>query len=320
MGKHLSYPLVSVVLCTKNGELFLEEQLLSILNQTYSNLEIIVCDDASADTTIEIIRQYAKMDSRITCFFNPNTLGVNRNFEQGFGHATGQFIAIADQDDIWKPEKIEKQLSLFNSPETVLVHTSSARFSGARLPFDKQFNTGEIMMNGNDFRRLLLRNSIAGHNIMFRKSLIGASTPFPETVYYDWWLCQMATCVGQIAASPEVLAYHRLHGQNLTAKKSVGNIQRYDELLERINALKAFLTIKNLSKENYHFCNALLRVYSELLHKKFSLRLFFFYVKHAKIFFFYKRKKYPFFSYLKAAYYMSFAKDRRKYIHGTKTA
>src|ERR1700749_3753483 len=103
-------PLVSVVLCTYNGDKYLEAQLQSVLTQTYSSLEIIICDDGSTDSTQQLISSYALKDARIRYFFNEKNTGVNKNFEQGFLKAAGEFIAFADQDDIWKPEKIQKQL------------------------------------------------------------------------------------------------------------------------------------------------------------------------------------------------------------------
>jgi glycosyltransferase involved in cell wall biosynthesis len=300
-------PLVSIVLCTYNGEKYLEEQLQSILTQTYLSIELIICDDHSIDSTQAIITKYGLEDNRIQYFFNEKNIGVNKNFEQGFSKTSGSFIAIADQDDIWQPEKIQKQLALFSSDEIVLVHTGSVIFSGIKLPVDKKFKTGELLMEGNNFRKLLLRNTIAGHNIMCRKKIINDALPLPESVYYDWWLCETATCHGSIAASREILAYQRWHENNLTVKKRSGKKQTQKEFTERCAALKSFLNINGISDNDRLFTNTLLTKYLELTNKKFSFQLFFFLLKNASTMFFYKKKKLPYFSYLKAAYYMSFA-------------
>ncbi|HTC00462.1 MAG TPA: glycosyltransferase [Ferruginibacter sp.] len=303
----ISQPLVSVVLCTYNGEKFLEQQLDSILTQTYSSLEMIICDDASTDSTQQIIKSYALRDKRIQYFFNERNIGVNKNFEQGFLKASGEFIAIADQDDIWKPEKIQKQLALFSSDEIVLVHTGSVIFSGTELPLHKVFKTGELLMQGNDFRKLLLRNTIAGHNIMCKKEIVSYALPLPQSVYYDWWLCETATCYGSIAASGEILAYQRWHESNLTVRNRKGKKQTKKDFIERYAALKAFLSIRGITDTDLWFCKALLSKFQTLEHKRFSLKLFFFLLRNARVMFFYKKKALPYFSYLKAAYYMSFA-------------
>jgi glycosyltransferase involved in cell wall biosynthesis len=99
-------PLVSVAMCTYNGEKFINLQLDSILAQTYHNLELVIVDDGSTDETFNIISDYAKKDGRIKCFKNEVNLGFNKNYERAIKLTTGEFIAISDQDDIWLPHKM----------------------------------------------------------------------------------------------------------------------------------------------------------------------------------------------------------------------
>src|SRR5438270_11536697 len=119
-------PLVSVVLCTYNGALYVAEQIESILQQTYPRLEVIIADDASTDKTYEILKHYAATDNRITLYRRETNAGYNTNFSEACAKTTGDFIAIADQDDIWEFEKVE---TLVNKIETdasvVLVHSIS---------------------------------------------------------------------------------------------------------------------------------------------------------------------------------------------------
>lgn len=104
-------PLVSVVLGTYNGEVYLEEQLRSVLAQTYPFLEIIAIDDGSTDRTVALLGEYAARDSRIRVIINERNLGFIRNFEKGCRLAGGKWIALCDQDDYWFPEKIEKMVA-----------------------------------------------------------------------------------------------------------------------------------------------------------------------------------------------------------------
>src|SRR4051812_10655388 len=120
-------PKVSVVVCTYNGEKFLPQQLNSLISQTYANLEIIISDDHSSDDTVKIAASFQKRDPRIRIHVNESNLGFNKNFEQAFDLSTGDFIAVCDQDDIWKPNKIKDMMSLFKE-ETVLVYCQSVRF------------------------------------------------------------------------------------------------------------------------------------------------------------------------------------------------
>ena len=97
----MTKPPISVVLCTYNGALFIEEQLASIIGQTYGVAEIIVVDDASSDHTYAILERAAARDMRISLFQNNSNIGFSANFEKAMKMANHDFIAIADQDDIW---------------------------------------------------------------------------------------------------------------------------------------------------------------------------------------------------------------------------
>src|SRR5437868_14993155 len=101
----MEQPLVSIALCTYNGQDFLRKQLNSLLDQSYKNLQIVVCDDASTDATIDLINTYK--DDRLVRHFNRTNIGYVKNFEQAISLCTGEFIALCDQDDMWRPDKIE---------------------------------------------------------------------------------------------------------------------------------------------------------------------------------------------------------------------
>src|SRR4051812_38033424 len=104
----MKLPLISIALCTYNGERFVESQLLSLIKQTYLNLEIIIVDDCSTDNTLNIIAGYAAKDNRIKYWKNDLNLGFNQNFQKALSLTSGEFIAISDQDDIWHETKIEE--------------------------------------------------------------------------------------------------------------------------------------------------------------------------------------------------------------------
>ena len=113
--------LVSIAMCTYNGEKYIEEQIESILNQSYKNLEIIICDDNSTDNTTKLIESYIKVDSRIKIFRNKQNLGFIKNFEKAISLCNGEYIALSDQDDIWKLNKIE--LYLKKIKDNILIYS-----------------------------------------------------------------------------------------------------------------------------------------------------------------------------------------------------
>jgi len=92
---------VSVVMATYNGEKYLREQLDSILGQTYAPFEIIIQDDGSTDGTVDIAKEYVQKYGFIKLYVNEHNLGFNQNFKSVAMKATGDYVAISDQDDIW---------------------------------------------------------------------------------------------------------------------------------------------------------------------------------------------------------------------------
>lgn len=296
--------LVSVVMCTYNGSRFVAEQIESICNQTYKNLQLIIVDDASTDNSCEILKQYADKDQRILFYKNENNLGFNLNFNKACKLATGDFIAIADQDDIWELTKIEKLLAKINEDKnTLLVHCISARFE----KFGKFHLKSHKLVNysaGKDVRNFFLSNYISGHNMLLRRSLLEMSLPFPGDVYYDWWLAAVASCNGKIEPVPEILVWHRMHDSNATGAAKP-KLHLYKQVLI---ILPQLMTIKGMKPDEKEFGMQLLKYYSVLPSKKISWPLFLFLLKHAKMIFAHKRRTFPWFSYFKHAWKASKAK------------
>ena len=116
---------VSVVMCTYNGAKYLREQLDSIISQTYPIYELIVQDDCSTDETVAIIKEYMEKYSFIKLYVNEHNLGFNLNFKSVCMKATGDFVALSDQDDVWFPDKIQKQVNMIAIQEALLLRMLS---------------------------------------------------------------------------------------------------------------------------------------------------------------------------------------------------
>ena len=114
---------IDILLATYNGEEYLEAQLDSILNQTYSDFRLLISDDCSSDNTQKILKEYEKKDNRIQLFFQEKNLGVMKNFEFLLKNVKNDYYMFSDQDDIWKQEKIEKSLKKLLETNSDLVYT-----------------------------------------------------------------------------------------------------------------------------------------------------------------------------------------------------
>ena len=112
---------IDVLLATYNGEKYLKEQIDSILEQTYKNIRLIISDDCSKDRTPEILKEYQQNDDRIELHIQKSNLGVVKNIEFLLKQVKSPYYMLADQDDYWLPEKVEKSLEKLKKENVDLV-------------------------------------------------------------------------------------------------------------------------------------------------------------------------------------------------------
>jgi glycosyltransferase involved in cell wall biosynthesis len=288
---------VSVVMSTYNGASYIKEQIDSILSQTYTELQIIIVDDASTDCTYEILKSYAAKDDRIFLYRQEKNVGYNRSFSEACSKATGTYIAISDQDDIWEPGKIEKQVNkIKENPDSILVHCISARFEERIKPHLRSIKRMNFF-RGNDIKNFYLANYVLGHAMLFKRALLDTALPFPPNVCYDWWLAACACASGHIEFMNEILVWHRIHETNATgaAKPKVLIKEQMKSILPTI------LGIHNIPREHQEFGKELLTKYENFT-GGFSLPLFWFLFKNAPLVFGHKRRRFPWISYIKHSF------------------
>jgi len=210
-----SEKLISIAMATYNGAGFIREQLDSLVGQSYSNVEIAISDDNSTDDTISIIKEYQSNHSNIHLYHNdPTSKGILKNFENALRNCKGDFICLADQDDIWEPGKV-LTLSERIGDNIMIYHDSDfINEQGETIPgkISGSFN----FYKGNDPRAFFLINCISGHAMMFRRELIEQALPFPQSRYHDWWLAFCAACRGNIDFITEPLVHYRQHDRSKT--------------------------------------------------------------------------------------------------------
>lgn len=161
-------PRVSVVIPAYNARNTIMETLRSVLNQTLRDIEVIVVDDGSTDETVELVRAVAATDSRIRLFSIANS-GVAGARNKGLQEAGSTFVAPLDADDLWRPEKLERQLALIESAPSVTLVYSSFRYIDADSIVDANGIQADI--EGNTYVYHLAYNMVGnGSSILFRRS------------------------------------------------------------------------------------------------------------------------------------------------------
>lgn len=219
-------PLVSIVMGTYNGQEFLCQQIDSIIGQTYSNLEIIIQDDGSSDETCNILRHYASKDSRIQFFQNKENLGIVQNFYDLIDKARGEYIAISDQDDIWKPNKIESLLNHIGNHSLIYSDSQLIDQSGDQTGKTLLETLGHTPKSGKMLLSCLTENTVSGHACLFSKSIVPKILkhrydPLLEEYMYDMCIALTASLNNGVHYYETPLTFHRIHDRN-SCNHSIG--------------------------------------------------------------------------------------------------
>ncbi|RYY07693.1 MAG: glycosyltransferase family 2 protein [Sphingobacteriaceae bacterium] len=202
-------PLVSIALCTYNGEKFLREQLDTLVYQTYPNLEIIAVDDCSKDSTLTILKEYEKQFPFLKVYQNEINLGFVKNFEKAISLCVGDFVALSDQDDIWSLSKISILENKIGG--NILIYHDSELIDSTGEPIGRKISDKFNMFSGSDARKLLFFNCLSGHAMLFKKALLPQIIPFHTLLLHDWWIAYIAANVGNIEYVPDCLIKFRQH-------------------------------------------------------------------------------------------------------------
>jgi glycosyltransferase involved in cell wall biosynthesis len=204
-------PLISIVMATYNGEKYLREQVESLLAQTYLSLEFIFVDDASTDGTLAILEEYALSDSRIHLMTNPVNQGLLATFEKGIRSATGELMALSDQDDVWRPEKISLLAGAIGSHS--MIYADSALTNSEGLVTGK-FSDRNHLCDYPSALNYVFGTKAMGHAMLFKREILDIALPFPDFVGHDFILGFAAAALHGISYFPATLVNYRQHSSN----------------------------------------------------------------------------------------------------------
>ena len=234
-------PAVSVCMAAYNGERYITAQLQSILSQLAAEDEVIVVDDASSDATRQCVRSL--QDSRVRLIEHTRNMGVSHTFEDAIRAASGSILFLSDQDDLWKPRKVEVILNAFHSnPDATLVATDTAIIDseGALLSVSYFSERGEFRPG---LWANLVRNRFGGCTMAFRAELIEEILPLPHkyAVLHDIWIGIRNSLSGHRSLYiPETLVLNRRHSSTATGKKPLTIFRRVRNRLDLLLALSEF--------------------------------------------------------------------------------
>ena len=233
--------MVSVCMATKDGSRFLKEQLDSILPQLTSEDEIIISDDCSSDDTLTVIRSF--QDTRIRLLEPTSEMGITRNFEACLNASRGDFIFLADQDDVWLPGKVRKMKKALKDYDLVM---SDCRLVDDNL-YVQRHSFYDLNRSGKGLLKNLIRNSYMGCCMAFTRRTKESALPFPRDIpMHDFWIGLVAELHFRVYFLPEALVLHRRHQSNASTSGKSSRYPISQKLLIR------YRMIKNLFIHKYH--------------------------------------------------------------------
>lgn len=220
---HIINPQISVAMASYNGSQFILEQVESILSQTVMPFEIVIVDDASSDDTTRLIQslsQSSKIPVRL--IVNERNLGSTASFGRAILECKGDWIALADQDDVWLPNKLQTLIhkavcdhcdAVFSDAELV---DEDLRSLNKRLLDNSRITRSmrKAFRDGNAFGALMRYNIVTGATMMFRSTWKDRVTPVASGWVHDYWMALIIASSGRIGLCEEPLILYRQHGRN----------------------------------------------------------------------------------------------------------
>lgn len=209
-------PLVSVIMPAYNSERYITDAIESVVQQTYTNWELIVIDDGSSDDTVRRIEEQAAKDLRIRFYKNEKNIGVSETRNKAISLANGEWIAFLDSDDIWEPLKIEKQMRSASDNNYYFLFTGSAFIAenGERLSWIMP------VPHKVSYKMLLKQNVISCSSVLIKKELIYEIGMHNDNTHEDFalWLKTLKKGIEAYGVNEPLLIY-RLSNKSKSGNK-----------------------------------------------------------------------------------------------------
>lgn len=212
---------VDILMATYNGEQYIEQQIDSIIVQSYADWRLFIRDDGSKDNTVDIVRQYTLIDKRIALVEDDlGNLGVSENFAALIEHSKSQYMMFADQDDVWFKDKIEVSIAAIQNIENQNPQKAVLVFANSTITnSDISSKYGTLYAKNQKYKLKDFLFANAGYqgasmifNEFFRKEIL----PFPSNIrVHDYYISLVAHLQGVVGYEPKPLAFYRRHNNSI---------------------------------------------------------------------------------------------------------
>ncbi len=209
--------LVSIITPIYNSESFILETINSVLNQTYQNWELILIDDCSNDKTLQIVQPFLENQSKIKLLKNNTNLGAAISRNKGIKAAQGDYIAFLDADDLWKPEKLEKQIAFMQTENCEVCFSSYNQINEAGELLNIVVKALPVL----SYKKLLKSNYIGNLTGIYNAKVLGKITSPNLRKRQDWllWLAAIKQSGRAAKSIQEPLAFYRVRKDSMSSSK-----------------------------------------------------------------------------------------------------
>lgn len=197
--------LISIIMPAYNCERFIEEAIISVIEQTYKLWELIVIDDGSKDDTVRIMSVLLNKDERIRFYKNEENQGVSATRNRGISLAKGDWIAFLDSDDIWDKKKLQKQLELLKNTEAEFLFTGSSYINEEGIYYQGQFEVPKKVT----YKTLRTHNVVSCSSVLIKKRFFENIKMERDDIHEDYavWLRVLRTGVFAYGINEPLLIY-----------------------------------------------------------------------------------------------------------------
>lgn len=231
--------MITVCIATYNGEKYIKEQLNSILFQLSLQDEVIVSDDGSIDDTISIIKSFN--DNRIKIIDGVHRQSPTLNFENALKEAKGDYIFLADQDDVWKDDKVKICLKWLQYYDCII---SDAEVTDENLKITSPSLYKLMNIKSGKFYNILYKNGYTGCCMAFTRRVKDAALPFPKDIpMHDIWIGNVAAFLYKVKFIDDKLIYFRRHSLTTSCNGKGSRYSLYKQLMFRISTVKNIILL-----------------------------------------------------------------------------
>lgn len=255
---------IEILMATYNGEKYIKEQIDSILNQTLSNIKIIIQDDVSTDQTLSILREYERIyPNKIKVKRNLLTKGHCYNFLSLLEESEADYVFFCDQDDIWEKDKVEVTLKeiqnyeKLNKHTPIIIHTDQMIINeNGNIVSESSTEYFQKIINFINFDEISFRGGLHGCTMLLNKQMISFLKKIKiweckDLIYHDWSIAMIAYQKGNIYYLDRKTMKYRIHMNNASLKKEKNLFFQIKKIKNNNNAIfNQYYTILSLVNEN----------------------------------------------------------------------